>query len=250
MLSPLFPRYTHPQVGYSLDDLPDREAILKQAERINNKRKKFNIRLSFHPDQFNVLSSPHADVVENSIKELEYQGMLAECIGADVINIHAGGTYGDKVSALERFQDNVVKLSDRVRSRLTLENDDRSYSPEDLVGICQSMEIPFVYDVHHHRCLPDSLSIIEATELCLQSWENGGREPYFHISSPKQGYDSAKPRVHSDFISVNDVPLHWLNIGHQRDITIDVEAKAKEHAVLQLQSDINRTAVENPVKEQ
>ena len=62
-----------------------------------------DIRLSFHPDQFVVLSSPHPEVVANSIRELEYQARLAEAVGADVINIHAGGVYGDKPSALQRF---------------------------------------------------------------------------------------------------------------------------------------------------
>lgn len=95
-------------------------------------RQEHDIRLSLHPDQFNVLSSPHSEVVKNTLAELEYQGLLAELIGADVINIHGGGVYGDKVLALKRLKDNFALLCIRVQSRITLENDDCSYSPADL----------------------------------------------------------------------------------------------------------------------
>lgn len=235
ILSPLFPRLTHPDVGYQLNELPDYEAIISQCDKIHNYRQESDIRLSLHPDQFNVLSSPHADVVKNTITELEYQGKLAELIGADVINIHGGGVYGNKSLALKRFRDNFSSLSSRVQTRLTIENDDKSYTPSDLLPVCEDIGIPMVYDVHHHRCLPDELSVEQATKACLQVWNNIGREPFFHISTPLNGYDSSEPRPHSDYINVNDFPQEWLDL----DVTVDVEAKAKELAVLQLQNDLS-----------
>lgn len=234
VLSPLFPRFTHPDVGYQLSELPDYPTIMEQCEKIRFRRQESDIRLSLHPDQFNVLSSPHAEVVKNTIAELEYQGLLAELIGANVINIHGGGVYGDKVLALTRLRDNFTLLSARVRSRLTLENDDRSYSPADLLPICNDLGIPFVYDVHHHRCLPDELSIKKATNETLRCWENSGREPFFHLSSSRNGYDSQKPQPHSDYINIEDFPQEWRGL----DVTVDVEAKAKELAVLKLKKDL------------
>lgn len=236
VLSPLFPRLTHPDVGYRLIELPDYEAIISQCDNIRTYGQASDIRLSLHPDQFNVLSSPHSDVLKNTITELEYQGVLAELIGADVINIHAGGVYGNKTLALRRFRDHFASLSSRVQARLTLENDDRSYSPADLLPVCDDIGIPIVYDVHHHRCLPDELSIDKATTECIKSWNNIGREPFFHISTPLNGYHSTKPRPHSDYIDIDDFPLEWLDLN----ATIDVEAKAKELAVLQLQEDLNQ----------
>ena len=56
ILTPLFPRYTHPDVGYRLDDLPAAEAIKAECAEIKIFREEKDIRLSFHPDQFNVLS--------------------------------------------------------------------------------------------------------------------------------------------------------------------------------------------------
>jgi UV DNA damage endonuclease len=236
VLSPLFPRFTHPDVGYQLHELPDYDPIISQCDTIRRFREESDIRLSLHPDQFNVLSSPHRDVVTNTLTELEYQGLLAELIGADVINIHGGGVYGNKTLALKRFRDHFASLSSRVQTRLTLENDDKSHNPADLLPLCEDIGIPLVYDVHHHRCLPDELTIEKATSECVKTWNSIGREPFFHISSPLNGYDSSKPQPHSDYIDIDDFPQEWLGL----DATIDVEAKAKELAVLQLQKDLRR----------
>lgn len=230
IMSPLFPRMTHPEAGYLLNDLPDEEAIGSTLEACRLLALNQRIRLSFHPDQFVVLSSPHPAVVVNSVRELEYQARLADAVGAEVINIHAGGVYGDKYAALHRFGVVYDLLPEFVRSRLTLENDDISYTPEDLLPLCQQRGIPLVYDVHHHRCNPDSLSIEEATERAGATWEIVEREQYCHISSPKAGWESSNPKPHADFIDLADVPDCWL----RREMTVDVEAKAKELAVVRL----------------
>lgn len=234
IMSPLFPRMTHPEAGYTLNALPDGQtisAILEECRQFASKRE---IRLSFHPDQFVVLSSPHPAVVANSILELEYQALLAEAVGADVINIHAGGVYGDKRAALERFREVYDRLPDPVRSRLTLENDDVSYTPEDLLPVCRERGIPLVYDVHHHRCNPDSLTVEEATELAGATWRSIGREQYCHISSPKTGWNGVRKKPHADYIDPVDFPDCWL----KRTMTVDVEAKAKELAVVRLMADL------------
>lgn len=84
-----------------------------------------------------------------------------------------------------------------------------------------------MYDSHHHRCLPDRLSVEEATELAIAAWD---REPLFHISSPIAGWEGAHPRRHHDFIDSADFPACWLD----RRLTVEVEAKAKEAAVIEL----------------
>lgn len=230
IMSPLFPRMTHPEVGYELENLPDGAKIVQTLKTIKNFSHDNDIRLSFHPDQFVVLSSPHPNVVENSIRELLYQTMLAESVGADVINIHAGGVYGDKKQALERFATAYKNLPEQVKSRLTIENDDVSYTPTDLLPLCQKLSIPLVYDVHHHRCNRDNLTIQEATELAATTWQKVGREQYCHISSPKNGWNSANPKPHADFIDPGDMPENWLD----KNMTVDIEAKSKELAVLQI----------------
>jgi UV DNA damage endonuclease len=229
--SQFLPRYTHPVVGYTLETLPDFERIISILEKVRQLGEGWDIRLSFHPDQFVLLSSPNVEVTRKSIAELDYQAILAERIGADVVNIHGGGVYGDKTAALKRLRENFLLLPQRVKSRLTLENDDVSYTVRDLVPVCDDLKIPLVYDVHHHRCNPDGFSVREATELCANSWHKAGRgEPYMHISSPKKGWHAKNLKPHSDRIDINDFPRAWQGL----DATIDIEAKDKELAVIEI----------------
>lgn len=234
VMSPLFPRYTHPQVGYHLQDLPEAAAILQQCSAIRSYQRQHDIRLSLHPDQFNVLSSPHPDVIRNTVRELEYQGELAELLGVELINVHVGGAYGNKVEALARVREHFPLLSERVRTRLTLENDDVSFSPMDVLPLCRDLKIPFVYDVHHHRCLPDAWSEEEASSACAALWRDLGRETYVHLSSPKNGWAARARKPHADFIDPVDFPVAWKDMA----VTVDVEAKAKELAVLRLMADL------------
>ena len=225
--SQILPLKTHPDIGYALTDLPDWQGINNLFSQCHDASSKLNVRLSFHPDQFVLLSSANTDIVKNSIKELDYQAEVSELIGADVINIHGGGAYGDKASALRRVGITFLRLSKRVRARLTLENDDRVYTPADLFPFCKEYGIPLAYDVHHHRCLPDKLSVAQATQHALTTWN---REPLFHISSPKHGWSKDQASRHHDYIDVKDFPAEWRKL----DITVEVEAKAKELAVQKL----------------
>jgi UV DNA damage endonuclease len=67
----------------------------------------------------------------------------------------------------------------------------------------------------------------EATDRAAETWN---REPLFHISSPLEGWDGPQPSRHHDFIDMEDFPRCWRKM----DITVEVEAKAKELAVGQL----------------
>jgi UV DNA damage endonuclease len=229
--SQILPIKTHPECGYEVTDLPDSDEIIRRFKECGKFVRKHELRTCFHPDQFVVLNSPRADVVDKSVLELEYQAEVAEWVEADVINIHGGGAYGDKQKALADFARNLDRLSSRVRSRLTVENDDKTYTPADLLPICRSTGIPLVYDVHHHRCNSDDLSIEEATTQAMATWN---REPMFHISSPIEGWEGPKPERHHDFIDVNDFPKCW----RRKAITVEVEAKAKELAVEKLLTEL------------
>ena len=225
--SQILPLKTHPRDGYAMSDLPGGDAIVNRFRESGEFAKQHDLRICFHPDQFVVLNSQKPDVVSASVKELEYQGEVAEWVGADVINIHGGGAFGDKQKALSDFAASLALLSSRVRSRLTVENDDTTFSPADLLPLCRAEGLPLVYDVHHHRVKADSLSIEAATEQALATWN---REPLFHISSPLEGWEGAGPRRHHDFIDIKDFPSCWL----PHNLTVEVEAKAKEVAVLEL----------------
>jgi UV DNA damage endonuclease len=229
--SQILPVKTHPDAGYELHELPEGDQIVARFEQCGNFGLNIGIRTSFHPDQFLVLSSPDAGVVKRSVADLEYHAQVAEWVSADVINIHGGGAYGDKRTALKRLASVINRLSPAVKSRLTLENDDQVYAPADLLPVCRATGVPLVYDVHHHRCLPDGKSVEDVTSAAISTWH---REPLFHLSSPLNGWETGPCRPHHDFIDPADFPDCWRDL----DITVDVEAKAKELAVLKLKLDL------------
>ncbi len=233
IVSQILPLKTHPQISYDFNDLPDGDEIVSIFKNCGDFLQENALRASLHPDQFVVLNSPNPDVVKSSIAEIEYQAEIAELTGADVINIHGGGAYGDKKTALQRFAENFQLLSKRAKTRLTLENDDKVYSPEELLPLCRQLSIPLVYDVHHHRCLTDGLSIEQATKKALKTWN---REPMFHLSSPLEGWQGAKPHRHHDFIDPADFPDCWKDL----EITVEIEAKAKEIAVIKLMNELKK----------
>ena len=230
--SQILPVKTHPTAGYAADELPGGAAIVAHFRECGEFARAYNLRLSFHPDQFVVLNSPNPKTLAHSLAELSYQAEVAEWVGADTVNIHGGGAYGDKASALRDLRKNIERLPAPVRSRLTLENDDKVYTPADLLPVCSDTGVPLVYDVHHHRCLPDGLSVAEATERARKTWKS---EPLFHISSPLEGWDGPKPERHHDYIKVADFPREWLGWP----LTVEVEAKAKELAVARLTADLH-----------
>lgn len=224
--SQILPLGTHPRAGYTIAQLDPSGAIRKAFRAAGAVARKANVRLSFHPDQFVVVNSERESVVVGSLAELEFQAEIAALVGADVIVIHGGGKAGGIEASVGRLEAGLKRLSRRARSRVALENDDRSFTPSDLLPLCERLKIPLVYDVHHHRCLPDGLSVEEATRRAIATWR--GREPHFHLSSPRAGWSGGDPRPHADFLDLRDVPREWTTLS----LTVDVEAKAKERAVI------------------
>jgi len=218
--SQILPLKAHQQLGYKMYELAQGKAIVRRFQDCGAFARQHGLRTCFHPDQFVVLNSQRPNVVAASIRELEYQAEVATWIGADVINIHGGGAFGDKHKALADLSRNLKRLSRRAKSRVTIENDDKLFPPADLLPMCRVTGIPLVYDVHHHRCNPDGLTVEQATAEAIGSWD---REPLFHISSPIDGWRGPRPERHHDFLDVRDFPKCWLNL----DVTVEVEAKAK-----------------------
>jgi UV DNA damage endonuclease len=216
-----------------MEELDPDGSMRGRLDEVRQQADAAGVRRSFHPDQFLVLNSLRDDVVESSIREFEWQSLMAELIGADVVLIHGGSGGGGTEAALARLAGAIDRLSDRSRRLLALENDDRVFAPAALLPFCHAEGIPFVYDIHHHRCLPDGVDDAAATDLAMATW--GDREPYFHISSPRDGWDAKNPRTHADYIEPCDVPAAWRGLR----LTVDVEARAKERAILRLMRDLD-----------
>ena len=226
----IVPLATHPEVLFRLADLAP--PLLDALRRAGELARRLGVRLSFHPDQFVVLSSATPAVLRSGLGELEHTAELAELLGVEQMTVHGGGATGGKPAAAERLLRGIDQLSERARRYLAIENDDRTWTVADLLQVVRATGVPLVYDVHHHRCNPDGLSELEATEIAVASW--GAREPWAHLSTPLDGWQSPKPQRHADRIDPADVPEIWRG----RRLTVDIEAKHKEAAVLALRQEL------------
>ena len=220
---------------YNVEDMPDFTKIANILKGCGNYAKENGVRLTSHPGPFNVLVSPNPKVVENTIRDLELHGKLFDLLGLELspynkINIHCNGVYGDKISAMDRFCANFEKLSESVRKRLTVENDDKAsmYSVSDLMYIHHKIGIPIVFDYHHHQFCTGGLSERQALLLAISTWRKSGITPVVHYSESKALHEEnikIKPQAHSDYITA-------LPDTHRMSVDIMVEAKAKELAIL------------------
>ena len=219
---------------YKLSDMPDYNEICDVLSEAGSYATTNGIRITCHPGPFNVLTSPHEHVVENCIKDLTTHGEVFDLMNLsrtpyNKINIHIGGAYGDKVSSMERFCENFHRLPDSVKSRLTVENDDKAsmYSVKDLYeGVYCKIGIPIVFDYHHHRFCTGGLSEEDALEVAISTWNN--IVPVVHYSESRnieQEDNKIRPQAHSDYV------YDYIDTYNNR-VDIMVEAKAKELAVL------------------
>ena len=235
--SQILPLTTHPSSGYALPEIDEDGSIAAAFRAAGALASRLDIRFTFHPDQFVVLNSEQPRVVASSVAEMHAQGVIAELVGADVLTLHAGGSAGGLDASLDRLERGLEALSPAARTRVALENDDRRFSPLTLLPLCERLKIPLVYDVHHHRCNPDALDVADASYRAAETW--GLREPHFHISSPRAGWGGGDPRPHADYVMSSDFPDNWLSERY----TVDVEAKAKERAVLALRHSVTDLAL-------
>jgi UV DNA damage endonuclease len=219
--------------GLDLTTLKDYDEISIALRRAGDYAKANGIRITSHPGPFVVLTSPKENVVEAAIKDLELHGKIFDLLGLsqtpyNKINIHCNGVYGDKLSAMNRFCENYLKLSDSVKKRLTVENDDKAsmYNVKDLMYIHNRINIPIVFDYHHHSFNTGDLTEEEALKLAITTW--GDITPVVHYSESKALHEEnnkLKPQAHSDYIKS-------LPNTYGLDVDIMVEAKAKELAIL------------------
>lgn len=219
---------------YGIENSPYYKRIGTVLLSCGNYARKNGIRITAHPGPFNVLVSPRENVVENTIKDLEIHGKIFDMMGLsrtpyNKLNIHCNGVYGDKESALDRFCTNFERLSDSVKSRLTVENDDKAsmYSVKDLMYIHKRIGIPIVFDYHHHQFCTGGLSEQEALELAITTWPSD-ITPVVHYSESKALHEEdtkIKPQAHSDYIK--KLPNLYGN-----NVDVMVEAKAKELSIL------------------
>jgi UV DNA damage endonuclease len=234
--SSIVPLATHPEVKWDFVT-PFRKEWTELGEIV----KKGGLRVSFHPNQFTLFTSPRDEVTNNAVVDMEYHYRMFEAMGVEknsVINIHIGGAYGDKDETIKRFYQNLKKLPAHIKDVMTLENDDKTYHADETLLACEKENIPFVFDYHHHMANLGESSLEELLTRTFPTWEKTNLPPKIHVSSPK----SEKAfRSHADYVDVEFLmPLITTLRNLKTDVDFMIEAKMKDQAMLQLITDISK----------
>jgi UV DNA damage endonuclease len=229
--SGLIPLVTLPEAKFDLDTL---------IESVNQKSNRFDaaclrvkrlvddgLRISNHPDQFNVLASDNSQAVDKTIRELNMEARVMTMLGArnsyeSPMNIHINCSKGNIQDIADRFAANLERLGEAARSRLVVENEDKGiWTVENLYKyVYVPTGTPITFDYLHHKCNPGKLSTQEAFEVAASTWR--GYRQLFHYSESLPG--QSNPRKHANY-STNVFNTYGV------DIDVDMEFKMKDAAI-------------------
>lgn len=234
--SEMFPFASHPEYGYKLAPFVSKE--LAEAGKVATE---LGHRLTTHPGQYTQLGSPRKPVIDNAIRDLDYHAELLSLLKMPpqqdrdaVMILHLGGVFGDKVATLDRFRENYARLSQGVKNRLVLENDDVSWSVNELLPLCEELNIPMVLDFHHNNIIFDADKMREGTKdimdlfpRILATWKRKNITPKMHYSEPTPSAITGRQRRKHNPRVATLPPC-------PPDMDLMIEAKDKEQAVFEL----------------
>jgi UV DNA damage endonuclease len=235
------------------------ETISSTLEKAGEAAKLHEVRLSVHPGQYTVLGSNNSEVVQNSIKDLEYHALYGKLMNIPanefVMNIHLQGLYGGKhEDGIKRFANNYTYLSDYAQQCLAVENEDKpnGYDIEHVIDLCSRIPTRATLDTHHYAChrmtetervtldnktvnrkVRDVKHIIHTSEYfveAVKTWKNV--RPLFHKSQsfhPDNTDYWMKPNAHSEMFWDEELMANHVPMLQYADF--DIEAKNKEVAV-------------------
>lgn len=221
------------------------------------------LELSSHPDQFILLSSVNPGVNEISRYELEIYSYMQQYIPWNLVNIHIGSKQQGFEEHAKIVKKELSLLNDKTRNLISFENDEKNYSFEETLKIAQDNGIMMVPDFHHERCFQKRKdnsglglshkehidwnhlideNIYQNLNGVISTYDNKEASPLFHISSPINGWNGKfKDHCsHSDYIHIDDYPHKLELLMHHagKDYRLDIEAKAKNEAIAQLNLDL------------
>lgn len=242
------PYGTHPELP-EFDyrrQIADCEAEL---DALGAKARACGIRLSTHPGQYTVLSTPDDELAAKSLLDLEQDAALLDALGAGdeaVVVVHVGGAYGDARAARERWAHRHAELSPAAARRVVVEHDERSFDLADVLWLHERTGARVIFDLHHHRCnvaagYEDTAGAVAAA---VATWPAGVR-PKLHLSSPRTELRlvGGRPRAplldqHADFATPWD--LRELLCAAAGPVDVMIEAKAKDLAVEWMRTQMQR----------
>ena len=228
----IFPHLGNPKItGYDINFVKDK------LKEIGSYAKSHGHRLTMHPGQFVQLGSPRADVVKQSMVDLENHAGLLKAMGykpsdGSVLIIHGGGTFGDKMGTLTRWKENFLKLPLDIQQFIVLENDEYSYSVMDLLPVCEELQIPFCLDIFHNKISNNRVKITKKLMArVFNTWFIRGVIPKMHVSEQDT---SLRKGAHSK--TLDKLPLYLFRLPGMFKTPLDImlEVKDKEVSVFKM----------------
>lgn len=200
-------------------------------KRLGSFIKNSKMRISMHPDQFVLINTLKRDIVNRSVKELEYHCKVLDSMGLDStakVQIHVGGAYGNKPSAIDRFAKNYRSLPEMVKKRLAVENDHKLFSIKDCLEVHRKTRVPIIFDSFHHECLNNGEAMHDAMLAASGTWKKKDGRMMVDYSSQKR---ESRIGTHTESIDLK----HFRDfIRKTKDIDFDImlEIKDKEKSAL------------------
>lgn len=225
--SSLAPVLTHKNIKLRIADLPNYAAIRNVCDSIKSVLATHPLRLSAHPSEYITLSSDNPDCIHNSILDLQQHAEVFDLLGLpedyrSPLNIHVRQE-GDAQTIADKVLRVYDSLSDNIRKRLVLENNDNAKGTWGIKNLIKyfnsSRGIPITYDSLHHTILDDGMTAQEAFNAAYDTWPV---TPIFHYSEGVNG-----TRKHAD------MPISTPK-NYGRDVYWECELKNKCQAIFEI----------------
>lgn len=211
------------------------ENVLGYLDYIKNIQQKTGMKLSLHPGQYTVLNSIRGDVVEKALQDLLYHYWLLNKIGGWLIIIHVGGVYGDKQKSKRRWERVFNDLPQSLKGVIALENDDKSFSLEDVLEISQNTGVLPLLDIHHENCNPSKhTNLNDNLRDLIRVWKARNLEVKIHLSSGRNYFSDCS---HSDYVAVEDfnyVKELFNKSEYDSTLWVMLESKMKNKSINKL----------------
>ncbi len=191
-----------------------RKIYAKELLDLGSFIKNNNIRITMHPDHFVVLNSPDNTIVENSIRDLQYHADLLDAMDLDYthkMQIHTGGLYNNKSSAISRWITTYKTLDESIKRRLVLENDDHIYDLHDVLYINSQTGVPILFDTYHNE-LFGNYDIASSFEQVIKTWKPSDGNPLLDYSNLPSA--PSRKGTHGESIDFR----HFKHITKQLDV--------------------------------
>lgn len=224
--SSLFPLISFEEANINIQDLKDYSEIMEILRSSGEISRNNNIRLSSHPGEYTTLDSDNESAIYRSVRDLELHGFLHDALNlpkdySNPINIHLKNEHISFSEHKNRIIKSLNLLSDSVKNRLVLENNDKGRWNCKTLNEHYSEFFPLTYDNLHDKVNPSSDADLNF-RVFSDSWRSF--KPLFHYS---EGREDNK-RAHRDYPQNS---LDFFSNSRRDAADYDVELKMKDFAL-------------------